>query len=391
MIKHLLDPSFSQFGLVENIHKISDEALQYTKITDSDEMPIYCYPYSTYWNRKTGMVVLVIDDHGEQVRYYLDRAIRIHPNVRFGFYSLEPDSAVVGDTDFLHPHKPVAHANIRKTLSNISNFQIYTLFRQDAAGGLFFRGEEHSPLELVYVEKGELHNFCDGEKHTLHSKQFLIFGSKQWHMQYADEDVRFITISFSWEEHDFSPFINRAFTLSAAAQHSIHSLLLAYEQDTPYHDEYLYIQTQLLLLQILRTPTYSAQAKLPSPASELVHQRTINQAMQTVSEHVYGKLSVSDLAGLVNVSTSQLTFLFRAYLNTTPGKYITRMRLEESKTLLSEKGKSIGEVAAQLGYASIQHFSKQFHDWYGCSPSAYARQNRARLNRVPLAQDIKRL
>lgn len=377
MIKHLLEPSFSEYGLVENIHKLSDDALQYTKITDDEKTPLYCYPHSTYWNRKSGMVVLVIDDHGEQVRFYLDRAIRIYPNVRFGFYSLEPDSAVVGDTDIFHPHMPVAYVNIRKTLSNISNFQIYTLFRQNASGGLFFRGEEHSPLELVYVEKGELHNLCDGEKHTLRPKQFLIFGSKQWHMQYADEDVRFITISFSWEGHDFSSLINRTFTLSAAAQHSIHSLLHAYEQDTPDHDEYLYIQTQLLLLQIFRTPTHSAQAKTPSPASELAHQRTIDQAMQTVSEHVYDKLSVSDLAGLVNVSTSQLTFLFRNYLNTTPGKYITRVRLEESKTLLSEKRKSIGEVAAQLGYASIQHFSKQFHDWYGCSPSAYVRQNKA--------------
>ena len=142
--------------------------------------------------------------------------------------------------------------------------------------------------------------------------------------------------------------------------------------------QFLYIQTKLLLLQILRLPTKSTQTKQPSPASELMYQRTIDKAMQIASERIYEKLSVSDLAALVNVSTSQLTLLFRNYLNTTPGKYITRVRLEESKVLLAEQGKSVGAVAAQLGYASIQHFSKQFHDWYDCSPSFFVRQNRVR-------------
>lgn len=324
------------------------------------------------------MVVLLIDDNGEQIHFYLDRAVKIQANVRFGFYSLESNSSVVGNTDIYHTYEPIAHINVRKAPFDISSFRMYTLFRQDAPNGLFFRGEEHAPLELVYVEKGQLHNFCDGEKHILRSKQFQIFGPKQWHMQYTNEDVRFVTISFTWEGHDFSPLFNRAFTVSADVQHSINSLLRAYEQDSSDRDEFLYIQTKLLLLQILRLPTKSTQTKQPSPASELMYQRTIDKAMQIASERIYEKLSVSDLAALVNVSTSQLTLLFRNYLNTTPGKYITRVRLEESKVLLAEQGKSVGAVAAQLGYASIQHFSKQFHDWYDCSPSFFVRQNRVR-------------
>lgn len=33
-----------------------------------------------------------------------------------------------------------------------------------------------------------------------------------------------------------------------------------------------------------------------------------------------------------------------------------------------------GESAQRMGYSSVQHFSKQFRQWVGYSPSAYARQ-----------------
>lgn len=375
MIKHLLDPSFSPYGTIENTHPLPEDGINCAAIADSKEISLYRYPFPTYWSRHSGMVVLLIEEDGEQIQFYLDRTVKIHPNVPFGFYALEAGSTIAGDAALRHTHPPVAQITIHNGLSDHSSFRTYTLFRQEVSGGLFFRGEEHTPLELVYVEKGEVHNFCDGETYVLRPKQFQIFGPKQWHMQYANEDVRFLTLSFTWEGHDFSPFFDRTFSITADLQYSIQSLLRAYDQDGADRDEFLHVQTQLLLLQILRMPTQSVLSKQPSPASELSYQHTIDKAMQTVAEHVYERLSVAELAALVNVSASQLTFLFRHYLNITPAKYMTRVRLEESKMLLTEKRASVGEVAAMLGYASIQHFSKQFHDWYGCSPSAYVRQD----------------
>ncbi len=375
MIKHLLEPSFLQYGTIENTHPLPEDGINCAAIAENAEIPLYRYPFPTYWSHHSGMVGLLIEDNGKQMQFYLDRTVKIHPNVLFGFYALEAEGSIAGDAALQRTYDPVTQIDIHKDLYDPSAFRMYTLFRQEASGGLFFRGEEHTPLELVYVEKGELHNFCDGEKYVLRPKQLQIFGPKQWHMQYADEDVRFLTLSFTWEGHDFSPLFNRTFTIAADLQYSIQSLLRAYDQDGAGRDEFLHIQTQLLLLQILRMPTQSVQRKQPSPASELSYQRTIDKAMQAVAEHVYERLSVAELAALVNVSASQLTFLFRHYLNITPAKYMTRVRLEESKMLLTERKASVGEVAAQLGYASIQHFSKQFHDWYGYSPSAYVRQD----------------
>jgi AraC-like DNA-binding protein len=42
-------------------------------------------------------------------------------------------------------------------------------------------------------------------------------------------------------------------------------------------------------------------------------------------------------------------------------------------------GLSASEVAAQVGYESASHFSRDFKSHYGSPPAAYAREMRARL------------
>lgn len=371
MIKPMIDASFSAYGVVERFREEPNQALNHIPVVYQETVPIYCFPFQTSWDYVDGMTVLLILDGTERKRYYLDRAVTIHPGIRFCFYPLEDTSTIAGDAAILASDACTEFLELSAKLPVNDQLRVFTLFRQVGQDGLFFRGEQHPPLELVYVEKGTLENFCDGRKFTLHSNEFLIFDSNQWHMQHAEHEVRFLTISFSFEGHNFSHLFNRALSASSEIQRSVRSLLQEYEQDLHRRDEYLCTQTKLLLLQILRLPEYEDTLKKASPASEKAHRMILNKAMQTISEKIYGKLTVSDLAAAVNVSTSQLTILFKNYLGMTPSNYITHIRLEESKSLLSEKKMSIGEIAGLLGYASVQHYSKQFHNWFGYPPSAF--------------------
>ena len=371
MIKPMIDPSFCAYGLVERFRREPDHALQHIQLVSQTKVPIYSFPFPTVWDYVDGMTVLLILDGEERKQYYLDRAVTIHPGVRFGFYPLEKESIVAGAAPLLSAEACNEVLNLSTEPSDSQQMQVFTLFRQVGLDGLFFRGEKHPPLELVYVEKGVLENYCDGQKFTLHPNEFLIFGPNQWHMQYADREVRFLTISFSWEGLDYSRFFNSVLSGSQDIQRSVQSLMQEYEQNLPQRDEFLLTQTKLLLLQILRLPGNENANRKPSPASERAHRMILDKAMQTVSEGIYGKLTVNGLASAVNVSPSQLTALFRSYLGMTPAKYITHIRLEESKGLLSEKKLSIGEIAELLGYASVQHYSAQFRNWYGCAPSSF--------------------
>ena len=75
---------------------------------------------------------------------------------------------------------------------------IYTLFYQEKERGFLFKGESHDLIELVYVDKGELHNVVNGADTLLSQGEMMLYAPGFWHMQYADLDVEpsFITVSF---------------------------------------------------------------------------------------------------------------------------------------------------------------------------------------------------
>ena len=56
-----------------------------------------------------------------------------------------------------------------------------------------------------------------------------------------------------------------------------------------------------------------------------------------------------------------------------PGEYIRRIKLEESKKLIREGKMNFTQIAAQLQYSTVHHFSRQFKEKFGLTPTEYAR------------------
>ena len=371
MIRPMIDPSFAPYGRIRQSH--GAEAARFQPFSPGHHSAdLYCFSYDTCWDYAEGMTVLLVQDEDTQQLFYLDRPITLYAGVTFGFYSLGESSTILGDPELLTSDNLRSTA-VPFTAPQPTNPDIFTVFRQSARDGLYFRGEQHPPMELIYIESGTLHNFCGGQDLVLHPGELLLLGPNQWHMQYADGAVQFLTVSFSWDAYDFSGWHNWVIAASPDMQRSLKAILQESRQELPHRDEYLNAQLKLLLLQILRQPKQSDRRRGTSPAVREMHHQIINRALQTVSSQIYSKLTVPALAAAVNVSTSQLSSLFQTYLGIAPAKYITKIRLEESKLLLASRQMSIGEVAASLGYSSIQHFTKQFHLWYGCTPSAYVK------------------
>ena len=383
MIHPIIDPSFSPYGKIEQLHSAQSDLFQPIYLGQNSSVPLYCFPYDTSWDYVDGMTILLIRDNARQQPFYLDRPVTIYAGTCFGFYALGQSSTILGDAGLFTEEHRIATAIPEAAAPQFHNIDIFTLFRQTGHGGLYFRGEQHPPIELVYIEKGTLHNFCEGQDFLLQPTVMLLFGPNQWHMQYADNDVRFLTISFLWEDHDFSNWYNRIIAPSSEMQRAIKAILREYAQSQPNREEYLNAQLKLLLLQILRQPMQTDKSRGTSPAVQQMHHQIINQALQIVSSQIYGKLTVPSLAASVNVSASQLTNLFQTYLGVSPAKYITKIRLEESRILLSTRQMSIGEIASKLGYSSIQHFTKQFSTWYGYTPSAYIKSLQSMSVKTP--------
>ena len=102
----------------------------------------------------------------------------------------------------------------------------------------------------------------------------------------------------------------------------------------------------------------------------------INRAQRFISENVREKLSVPMVAKEAGVSPSYLTALFHKNLQISPGEYIRRIKLQESRQMIREGKLNFTEISQLLQYSTVHHFSRQFKEKFGITPTQYAKSIR---------------
>lgn len=98
------------------------------------------------------------------------------------------------------------------------------------------------------------------------------------------------------------------------------------------------------------------------------------QRMQDyIEEDLAEEITLEDLAKESLYSPWYSYRLFQEYLSMTPAEYIRRLRLTRSAMKLKKERIKVIDVAADLGYASVDGFQRAFHREFGCNPKEYAR------------------
>lgn len=240
--------------------------------------------------------------------------------------------------------------------------------------GFLFPGESIPAVKLTYVDQGQIHSVADGIDMVLQQGDLVIYGPGQWHMQYADMDQapRFITVTFQTSNADLSPLLGRKITLPQDLTILLQKCLQAQDLASILSRDIITVSMELLILLLLERQAAPAQT-LKTPYALHSENEIIRRAQQFVSAHVRQKLSVPLVARKVDVSPSYLTALFHKHLGISPGEYIRRVKLQESKHLIREGKLNFTEIAAALNYSTVHHFSRQFKEKFGITPTDYAK------------------
>ena len=326
------------------------------------------------------MTVLSVSAEGDRFQhFYLDKVVCIKPGVRFAVHPYQECSSVeIACTGDLREVGRLSAGDEFRLRRQIQVSSIYTFFYQEKEKGFTFAGEEHAPLELTYVDKGSLHSVADGRDILLEQGDLVIYAPGQWHMQYADVDMSpsFITITFDLAGEYPAELINRKFTIPQSAVSTLQRMLRELDRMDDFSADMVICMLQVLLLELLREQANPVGTKLRATNAVNSENEIIRRAQQYISEHVREKLTVPLVARHVDVSPSYLTALFRKNLQISPGEYVRRIKLQESKQMIREDNMNFTEIAAALQYSTVHHFSRQFKDKFGITPTEYAKSVR---------------
>ena len=325
----------------------------------------------------SGMSLLVIYEDDAFELYYLDRLFELHPGVRFSIIALEDSCQIdcyTSESSVLLSVAKHPAGEFQSDTNSLKLNRLCTFFYQECARDFYFRGEQHEAMELVYVDRGELHNLAGGTDILLQQQELLLIGRNVWHMQYADLPVNFLTVSFRTDAASpCAALAGRRFSLTEQ-QVALLRQMLAENNAAEYAHDSMESLLRLLLISLLRSEqTRRSEKPKALPATSHTEQRIVDHLIQTISARSGQKLSLQQLADSAHISTTYLHRIFRTQLGMTPGVYLAKVRIEESKLLLRDGALSMGEIAKQLGFSSQQQFSRQFRAVAGMTPSEYVR------------------
>ena len=383
MIRNLNQVSFQGFGTIlpernRGLQTGSGEQRQTLQL-DGNHAPVYRCAQDVWLVCGAGMTVLSVSPDGENYQdFYLDKAVCVKAGVYFSLMAIygtaTAEMSSQGAVEIV-AQRDSAHLRVE---NGVKVDGLYTFFYQEKEQGFVFPGESHQMPELTYVDQGSIHSVADGQDLLLKQGDIVIYGPGQWHMQYADIGVapRYVTLTFDISGFDVTPLINRKFAAPQQAVHLLQQMLREQERMDKFSNDMILAQLTQLLLTLLRECETPSGGKLQTSNSVHSENEIIRQAQIFISSHIREKLSVPLVARQVDVSPSYLTALFHKNLQISPGEYIRRIKLQESKQMIRENDLNFTEIAAALQYSTVHHFSRQFKEKFGITPTEYAKSVR---------------
>lgn len=151
-----------------------------------------------------------------------------------------------------------------------------------------------------------------------------------------------------------------------------YSIVPYFTQVIPPSEGLLQLKFKELLFNVFSDPLNAAL--LSYIAS--IENKGITQVWEVMEANYMFNLPVAEFARMSQRSEAGFKRDFFAWYRTTPGKWLTKKRLEYAKRLLSTSSRNVNEIAYDSGFENLSHFSRIFKDRFGVSPLQYRKKEK---------------
>jgi AraC-like DNA-binding protein len=115
------------------------------------------------------------------------------------------------------------------------------------------------------------------------------------------------------------------------------------------------------------------------------HQAVVRSVVY-LAECYQENIHLQDIMATAHVSRSHLCQLFQEEVGVSPMKFLTLLRVEASKRVLTDQWQNVNYAWEVSGFGDLRTYEREFKRWVGCTPSEYRKLMRAKSKR-PRVQD----
>ncbi len=141
---------------------------------------------------------------------------------------------------------------------------------------------------------------------------------------------------------------------------------------------YLYQETcgvlliELLLLHLRNNNAHKiGEAHNGQAKHELFGDWIVQQAVQFIWEHYTKDCNLQQIARVVGRSDKQVRQHFKDALGMSPRRYLLQYRIQKAQEQIEYSNHSLKEIADRVGFKTIHHFTRAFHESCGETPGGW--------------------
>lgn len=256
--------------------------------------------------------------------------------------------------------------------------KLYTAFERIFPEDYAFKGEYHNFYELVLVADGELGVAAGSDVLTLKKGQAILHEPMEYHNVWSEGKTTPHVFIFSFHAENMPPYYTKIFQIEdvQAVYRVLQVICAEFELEDDFkiakkraeHDVNWQISVknlELFLLRMLSKEAGKQEGSLQSPMA-----KNYAKAMSVLENHIHQNLSVSEIAGLCNMSEISLQKTFARYAGIGVRQYYNQLKISAAMQML-KNGMPAKECARMLGFANQNYFSTVFKRITGKSPAGY--------------------
>ncbi len=246
---------------------------------------------------------------------------------------------------------------------------------------------DHDFTELAYVLSGKGKYIIDGKEYSVEAGDLVICnpGVKHTHLVVNPKEptIEFISgftdfhfknmAPNSIELRDGSCIIHMSSELRQEI--SMHCYAMIAERESNQPGRYFMFKTHLMQMLLLVIREISEIEKTDQTGCNFESYNksyAVNRIINYLNENYEHKISLEQIAHNIYLSPVYISKIFKEETGESPINYLIKIRLEKAKDILQSKNSgSIKNIANQVGYEDVYHFSKLFKKYYGVSPLYY--------------------
>ena len=219
------------------------------------------------------------------------------------------------------------------------------------------QSHRHDYCQLVLPISGYIDICVSGEQALIGPKQCAIINKNELHEFSAQQQAKFLVADIQELPTNFANQANHYVTISDTLQAFIWYLDKQLAEVLPKSAEMQLSEYFFTLL--------SQQQFTPS------FDNRITTVIDFLEQNLANNIELKQMADIACLSLSQFKTLFKQQIGKTPGQYLTAIRMEKARALLTYSDMPVSIVAEQVGYGDLSAFSRRFSESFGQSPRTF--------------------